>query len=471
MSTSPDPSSPPHSSSPAPRWCAFIVILLTILIAWPFIITGNVSGRGAYDDLLYHWPTIQKFAQQLPVPDLSNYQSATTPGYHLELSILHRLGASRIFIQLYASMWTIILVGILAWRAGKTFGKPGIILPLPLLASMYGLFPAIWLLPDNAGWLCVLLLLILALEHPPTVRTLLASGIVLAFLVMIRQVHIWAAAIIWVAAWMGTHDQTPTPSKLFSEIAPRTRRLALGLIAALPAALILLYFFKLWGGLVTPAFQDQHQGPNPATPAFILTQIAILSAFFAPVMLPQLLSIVNARKGWILLALAAGLLIGIIPHSSHSVEDGRFSGYWNIIQKFPTFADRSPIIILGSTAGAVACVLWCSMIAKRDAWILMITLIAFTAAQSANHASWQRYHEPMLIITGIIILTRSHITIQFPKRVLLGSLALTMVLAAITLPTLFNAQSFETEPQTHTDQTQHPAPQSDKITRLSQQIP
>jgi len=435
---------PSKQITPAGKWCMITTVLLLLAITWPFILTDNQSGRGAYDDLIYHWPTIQSFAQQLPSPDLSDYASATTPAYHLELAIVNRLGFSRTFVQLYANLWTVLLLGLLAYRAGKSFGKQGLLITLPLLTSMYVLFPAIWLLPDNAGWLAVLLILILALDYPLSTKNTLTAGIVLAFLVLIRQVHIWAAAIIWITAWIGTDPQIPTLPKLFTDPANRSRCLILALIATIPAALLLYYFLRLWGGLVPPSFQDNHQGPNTATPAFILTQISILSVFFAPLLYPQLKAILKSHRNWIIAALALGLLIAIIPESTYSKDAGRFSGWWNIINKLPTLADRSPILLLGAPAGALACVVWSSLISRRDTWIFATTLAAFTAAQTANHASWQRYHEPLLLILIILILTRAPIAIQHSKRVILSSLALAAMLAAITIPTLLNAQPITT---------------------------
>jgi len=447
-------SSLPSSVSHTGKWCLITTTLLLLAVTWPFILSGNISGRGASDDLIYHWPTIESFANQLPTPDLSDYQSATTPGYHLELAVLNRLGFSRTFVQLYANLWTVLLLGLLAYRAGRSFGKQGLFITLPLLTSMYILFPAIWLLPDNAGWLAVLLILILALDYPYSTKTALTAGIVLAFLVLIRQVHIWAAAIIWVTAWIGTHDQnnqTPTLTKLFTDPVNRTRRLILALIATIPATLLLIYFLRLWGGLVPPSFQDHHQGPNPATPAFILTQVSILSVFFAPLLLPQLKAILKSHRNWIIAALALGLVIGLYPESTYSTDAGRYSGWWNIVGKLPTFADRSPILLLGAPAGGLACVIWSSFISRHETWVLATTLIAFTAAQTANHASWQRYHEPLLLILIVLILTRSPIVIQHPKRTILGSLTLAAMLAAITIPTLLNAKPVD--PPSPADQT------------------
>jgi hypothetical protein len=430
-------------------WCLIVTLVALLLVAWPIILSGNTSGRGAYDDLTYHWPAIQTFAEQLPTPDLSDYASATTPGYHLELSILHRLGASRTFVQLYASLWTALLFAILAWRAGRAFGKPGVLLTLPFLCSIYVLFPSIWLLPDNAGWLGVLVILILALDYPSTTRNLLIAGITLALLVLVRQVHIWSAAIIVIGAWTASTDDARYNPKSPSE---QTRHLVTAILATIPAFLLLLYFLRLWGGLVPPTFQANHQGPNPATPAFILTQISILSVFFAPILFPRLLELLKAHKAAIILTLLLGLAIGLVPETSFNREAGRFSGWWNIVRAVPSFADRSPVIILGSTAGALATVIWLSLVSKREAQILLITLLAFTAAQTANHASWQRYHEPMLLMLGLLILTRSQITRDAPKRVLVGAAILSAMLAAITVPTILKADPITPDP-TNTDQT------------------
>lgn len=350
-------------------------------------------------------------------------------------------------VQLYANLWTALLFGILAYKAGRSFGKLGVLITLPLLSSIYVLFPAVWLLPDNAGWFAVLLILILALDYPLSTRTILTSGIILAFLVLLRQVHIWAASIIWISAWIGSDSKTPSLVQVFKDPASRTRRFVLALVATLPAALLLLYFIRLWGGLVPPTFQDRHQGPNLATPAFILTQVSILSVFFAPLLLPRLIGILKSHRFWIIASIGAGLVIAIIPESTYSVEAGRYSGWWNLVDRQPVVSDRSLIILLGAPAGALACVIWASFVSRRETWILATTLIAFTAAQSANHASWQRYHEPLLLILMVLILTRAPIAIRSPKRVVFCSLALAAMLSAITIPALLNAQPIEHQDQ------------------------
>ncbi len=416
------------------------IVCVLVMVSWGVMLSGNLSGRGASDDLLYHWPAIEQFASELPSPDLSDYPSATTPGYHLLLAPLVKMGIGHTGIQLIASVWTLGLFALLGWVIAARFGKGAIILMLPMLASMYVLYPGIWLLPDNAGWLGVLAILLLALGPNPTWKTWALSGLILFGLVWIRQVHIWVAGVIWLGAWLGSSDQTPAPARLFSAIFERTGRTFIALACTIPAFTALVWFMLMWGGLVPPTFHENHQGPNPATPGFILTQLAILSVFFAPMLWPMLKEAWKHQWAWIIFAAIVGGALGIIPESSYSYDAGRYSGWWNLIDKFPTVANRSPIIMLGSIAGSIALVVWITLTNRRDGWIWIGTLVAFTLAQSANHASWQRYHEPMLLMMIVLILARSSAIGQYTRRVLFGSILLALMLGALTVSSMWSAK-------------------------------
>jgi len=424
-----------------------IVLMLLLVASWGMILSGNLSGRGAADDLNYHWIAIEQFAAELPSPDLSDYASATTPGYHLILAPFAKVGIGHTGIQLIASLWSFGLLGVLAWITAGRFGKGAIVLMLPMLVSMYVLYPAIWLLPDNAAWLGVLIILLLALKPEPSPKTWALAGVVLFGLVWMRQIHIWIAGVIWLSAWLGSADQTPTLTRCCSSIVDRVGRSLVALGCTIPAFAALAWFVLLWGGLVPPTFQDNHQGPNPITPAFILTQLAILSVFFGPMLWARLKELWKYQSAWVLFAAIAGFALGIIPASSYNYDAGRYGGWWNIIGNFPTIADRSPIIILGAVAGALALVAWLSLVSRRDVWIWIGALVGFTLAQSANHTSWQRYHEPMLLIMIVLILARSSSIKAYTRSIMLGSITLAAMLGVLTLIFTLNAKPVEIQNQ------------------------
>ncbi len=435
------PGSEPAASTRHRLQAVVLIVLLALVACWAVILSGNLKGRAASDDLLYHWIAINQFAQQWPAPDLSDYASATTPGYHLVLSVFVKMGLGHTGAQLLASLWTLALLGTMCWVVTRHLGRVGALLVMPMLASVYVLFPGIWLLPDNAGWLLVLLIVLLALRESPGWGTWALSGVLLVVLVWLRQVHIWAAAPIWLAAWLGTTAQTPTGLlRLFSSPTQRIGRVLIAIGCTVPAFMTLAWFMGTWGGLVPPMFQDMHQGPNLATPGFMLMQLAVLSVFFSPILLPRLRMVWAHHWRWVLLVGCVGLLLGLLPSSSYSVEQGRYSGWWNLIKTFPVVADRSPLFVLGSFLGSIALVLWLSLCTSRDAWIWIGLLVAFTLAQSANHASWQRYHEPMLLIMLVLILARSNQTQRTLSWVALSCVLLTLMLGAISVMTLMTGK-------------------------------
>ena len=417
--------------------------LLGAIVCWGLIFTGNLSGRGAADDLNYHWIAIQQFAHQLPNPDLSDYASATTPGYHLILAIPARLGSNHQLIQLIASVWTIGLLALIGWVVSKRFGRGAILIVLPMIASMYVFYPGVWLLPDNAGWVGVLAILLIALRPTQSWKTWLISSFILIALVWMRQIHIWIAGVIWLSAWIGSTDQTPSIKALFSDPIEQAGRTFIAIACTIPAFMTLAWFMGMWGGLVPPTFQDQHQGPNLATPGYILTQLSILSVFYGPMLWRRLIEIRSTHWRWILLAAIIGVVLGVVPQSSYSYDAGRYSGWWNLIKQAPTIVDRSPIFILGSIVGSITLVVWLSLSSLRDSWVWTGMMVAFILAQSANHASWQRYHEPMLLMMIILILARSELSLRSTRSILIGSVLLSAMLGTLSVMSIINAQPIQ----------------------------
>lgn len=439
-----------HAGTPTPKRrdvAVLVTIGLAMLVCWSVILSGNLAGRGAADDLHYHWLAIIQFAQQWPSPDLGDYASATTPGYHLLLAPLLNAGMGHTGVQLVASIWTLALFGLLSWYCSATLGRSAAVFMLPILASMYVLFPGIWLLPDNAGWLVVLVIVLLTLRTESGWMSWALSGVLLCVLVWLRQVHIWVAGPIWLAAWLGCRDQTPSDLASFfrAQTLSRVGRVLIAMGFTIPGLIALAWFLEIWGGLVPPSFQNMHQGPNLATPGFMLVQVAILSVPFVPMLRLRVHDVWAHHWRWALFVGLIGLLLGIWPHSGYSYEQGRYGGWWNIIAKLPQVADRSPIFVVLSLLGALCLLLWLSLASRRDIWIWVGVLIAFTLAQSANHASWQRYHEPMLLMMLVLLIARSPMLGRIKAKAMGGALVLALMLGSITAFTMIGAKPVQAD--------------------------
>jgi len=376
-----------------------VLATLFVVAAWPLIFSGVLVGRPAADDRNYHEPTVRLFIEQWPRPDLSDYGSATTPLYHLSLAAVGVIvNDSRLMLQLAASLWTVGLMVLLGSALAKrTATTHAIACGLPVLLSLYVLPPGIWLLPDNAGWLLVLAIMLLALRPRVCTQTIVTAGVMLLVLVLIRQIHIWAAVPLWIAAWLGSAS-SDTSHSLTRDIPSRIPRSLLMLAATMPAFAAVAYFVYIWNGLVPPTFQDLYAGRSPAAAGFVLALFGFFGPFFVADAWPGLRRLWT-RNRMVLLAVAAGaFVVAAAPITTYDVDAGRWTGLWNIVSRSPIIFDRSPVIVLPAVLGAVLLTGMLVGVDFRMRCVMIAALIAFVAAQSASPQLWQRYNEPFVLI-------------------------------------------------------------------------
>jgi hypothetical protein len=307
-----------------------------------------------------------------------------------------------------------MLLGISTARAAGT--ARAVVLGLPLVCSLYVFSSGVWLLPDNAAWLCVLAAVLLAIREPPDARALAAGAVVMLLLVLTRQIHLWAAALFWAAAWL-----SPTN---------RRRWLAITTPAMLPAFAAVALFIHMWGGTVPPCLREAHQHLNLAVPAVVLGLIAIAGLAMAGFLVPAWPRIRPAIR-WLLVGILIGLVVGILPESSYSFESGRSSGIWNIVRRLPVICGRSPLIVLLSALGGGLAAAWSIALGRHRGTILLVAWVAFSLAHTAGANAWQRYFEPFVLMT--VILSAAWTSGRTaPRWALLGPAALAVSLAAVT---------------------------------------
>lgn len=390
-------------------WMVGLVLALAMFAASALTIGKNwaATSRAAWDQDMYHLMAIRQFAHDWPRPDLLNYRSATTPGYHLALAIADLAGASDTStLRLIASLFTAgLMLTFGAALARRVGGWQAIALALPAACSLYVFSSAAWLLPDNAAWWGVLVVLLLGLSWRPGIGWYLGAGAVLLALVFYRQVHLWAAGVVWLSAFLGD-ERIRHPSS-------RGLRVVQAVLVTVPAIAAVWMFVRLWGGLVPPLFQSgafdgvtgktqaPASGGNLATPAFMLTLVAMFGVCFVGYFRTGVRRLLGRDAGaWRVVAFGAivGLLLAL-PPTSLSESAGRYSGFWAIAGKLPTIMNRSLFIGAGSIAGgALLGLVWLSL-SRRDAIIVVGALAGFTLAAAANFYAWQRYLEPMILIS------------------------------------------------------------------------
>jgi hypothetical protein len=388
-----------------PELAAVVPAALFLALAVPLILRLDNYTRATWDQDAYHLPTVNKFAAEWPRPDFSDYPSATTPGYHLVLAAVRRLtGADDRALRIVASLFTVGLLATFGWSLGRRVGPwTAVALGLPLVCSAYVFSSGVWMLPDNAGWWGVLGMLLIALRPRVDWRTYAGGAAVLLALVMVRQLHLWTAGVLVVAAWLGRGADAARGAGGFDAAAgadppSRTlRRASLGVLSAVPAVLALAWFFRLWHGATPPSPGGFNAGINPAAPPMVLAVLGIVGTFYAGFLAPRTAAL---RGNWP--ALVAGCfvagVIAAVPHTSYSMSAGRWSGLWNLAQKVPVYAERSPLIIGLAAWGGVVLAAWVLALPHRARWLFLTACLAFTAAHTATHEAYQRYYEPFAVM-------------------------------------------------------------------------
>jgi hypothetical protein len=383
-----------HVPARSAAWAVAAVFAAPVLA---LVLSGANAGRAAFDSIAYHEHFIRQLAEDAPRIDLSNPLTATTPGFHMLIAAASVAGLeSTTSLRLVAAAIGVALVWWLARWCERSTGSPAAaVLALPLAASVYVIGSGAWLLPDDLAWLLVGVVLATCLR--PTIRTrdLALASALLVPLVLVRQTHLWAAALVWAAAMRPRGDATdgsPTVMRALGRAWP-------WILATMPAFVVVAAFASRWGGLVPPRFQGELQSFNPATPAFLLLQAAILVVGFLPWTAQAVRRAMVRSPRVLIAAAAAGLLFAALPATTEDVAAGRYSGWWTIVGRSPSIAGRTSMAMLvlapiGSTAIAALLL----GLGRGRRLVASMSVLAFGAAVTVQHYAWQRYHEPFLLI-------------------------------------------------------------------------
>lgn len=479
------PMSTASSSTRNARLAALAAVLLCAAAIWPAAFTSSRRSRAAYDQINYHEKVVRTFAQELPNPNLRDYLSATTPGYHLVLAAVGRvllgpnlhagvnltpdaadphaaplalaIARERLVLQLTGGLFTLAWVGLLVWWAARRCGAHGttaaLVCVLPVAASPYVWQSGAFMLPDNSAWLAVTGVLLASLaavqaSTRATWRWLALAGLLAFASVWLRQIHLWTAGVVWAAAALSAAAplRQRGPLLAVSDALPlRTTRkarwlahLGLGIALTLPAFASVAWFASIWGGLVPPSFKLWYTTgvTQPGASAFILTLIAAYGVFFAGWWWPAAKAAWTSHRAALLLSALIGLALALIGPTEPGFQQGRFGGLWSIVALVPSVLGRAPLVAAGAVAGAVLVAVLLAGMAPRQRWIMLAALVGFAAAQTANEQLWQRYNEPMvllwLVLACVLGSSRTEDTRLMPTWRVIGPLALALGLAAVT---------------------------------------
>jgi len=389
----------PASPTARSRILGCAAVVLAFALPALALILADVRRTASYaDQAEYHLPTIRQFADQWPAIDFRSYPAAMTPGYHLLMAAIIRAGGSTLALQLATLAITAGLLATLAWAVSRRLSAVDtLLLCLPMAWSQYVFTAGVWVVPHNLAWLGVLLVLLVATQSRWSIGSAVGGGLLLAATVFVRQIHLWAAAgLVCAAALAG--------GAKFDRLKARSRRLLVAVACCLPAVAVLYYFYRLWGSLA-PTSQPWAK-PAGGVNIAAITMVLATFGFLAP---PLIARRPADRRQWraTIVGGIAGLAIALLTATTYDKDAGRWSGLWNLAGTLGVVSQRS-LLITGLAAAGGACLgllLW--SVERRQAWIWAALLAGFIASSAAVNLAWQRYYEPMALMTVALMLRES----------------------------------------------------------------
>lgn len=393
--------------APAILFLAFLAATLG-----PIISGFDRLPEKSFDHDRHHVPVVLAFAEALPAVDLSDYNSATTPGMHLVLAIAVRMfGPSETMLQVCVCGFGVLLV-VVAYRYAARVATPwtAFFCTLPLASSPYVIGNSIWVMTDNISLALISISVGSAIFCVASPGRAVGSGIALVCSVLVRQINIWVSGVA-LLAFLFQWDPIRRRLPFRDPLQPDHRGLRPALIfaiATVAAAGVIAGFLMLWGGLVPPRFQIGGDGVTHAgglnhgiTPG-VLSLVAVYASPLVVVLLPFWWNDRRVRRTMVI-GLLIGLLAGLSLESVTGKEYGRNGGWlWLLAGWTPTILDRSVLVVAGSVAGgATAGILFGLLVASgrsRTAWLMTGFAVSFLAAYSVNSSAFQRYFDPPVLL-------------------------------------------------------------------------
>jgi hypothetical protein len=398
-------------------WMLGIAVAFVALVI-PAIVAGGGGTSQANDMMDYHAIEIRRIETQWPTPDLRDAFTTTTPGFHLVLAGLAKLGCSALALRVIAALAG-LAAWLVAWRVAVVWcgAARATLLIAPMAVSPYVLGSAIWLTTDASALALGAATMGLALVGWRRSREAWATAVLGAGTVLVRQIMLWCIVPGVLRAWMDG-----------GRLSTRARGVAK---VALPAVTCVIAFVLLWGGSMPPRFQPFHQAVwNPGAITFSLAMAGACGIFLLPWIWGRLDR--TARRG-ALVAAALGLAMAAAPRSDYrkvlppdaqrvgtrtentwgptapdvvkgAGEVGRWGGpLWDVAKVAPTVAGRSTLLVgLAALGGAVLAGLW-SLADRagrgRSALMLLAAMAGMVASQSLNAQTFERYFDPWVLLS------------------------------------------------------------------------
>ncbi len=421
------------------------------LLAAPFLVTiaalrGMTVALPIFhgsDERVYQYPTILRFGEQLPFPDLHSYKAAQTPLFHLLMAYAGKLIGYELWrlrlLEVAISYALGLAVFALLHRRLRMERYQALALTLLFVFSPYVFGQSFRLVTDNLA----LLFSVLAVDRFERFRESAQVGVFLAGCACVGAAMLTRQSTAFLLGVATLYAVRPGAG-----ITARERVLALVAVglSAVPVGLL----FLNWHGLV-PVGGDPSScglcttrgasngvsasGLEVQTAELALATIGLYGAvLFAPLLITRLRDMGGLRGGEDSLRFIRGplagaglgfLLLVVFPASPGNNAAGDI---WKVAGHLPTVDGSSLLFwLLVPLSGAV---LWVRLRIAPAPWLVAVFAAFFLVSAVAIRYPWQKYVDPFALLVLMLSLRRDELASRWR---LTGAAVLAVVFLAYAL--------------------------------------
>lgn len=399
---------------------SFTLAALTLGI--PFVIAffytqGLSTGLDtafSYDEFEHHYPVILQFSKELPFPDIKNYNSATTPLFHILFAIAGKITGTDIqHLRMINFLITVLAVILLFKLLIDHFSLP---YPVALLScllfelSPYFFREAFVVMTDNLPvlWLVLFLNYYLKFRKDRMMRNYALSAFFVMLLCLTRQTYLYILLPVTIDI-IGTKDLKHSRFLLFLVL----------FLSVLPTLLL----FVVWKGLTPPQFQERHTDSSLLNLKPILYGFSVLGFYALFIAGKEMYrSFQNLKK----IKVICGILLGwALLFFFPLIKIKHDFGYlWHIAERLPSIHHSSIFFYVLLSIGV--CVFIAIAHLEKPPFFLILFLALFLS-EVPNKYFFQRYFDNSILIFFLLLNATYYRTDRFQ---LLRMSLLTLLFAA-----------------------------------------
>ncbi|MFT3949351.1 MAG: hypothetical protein QM763_20475 [Agriterribacter sp.] len=400
-----------HAGSLRSQWIAGAIILFLPFAAVYIYTSGLTKGLNpvfSVDEPRYHYPTILNFAKQLPFPDIRDYDSATTPLFHILLAALSKVIGTDVhhlrLVNFFITYFSVVFLFFILIRRFKATPRVSLLYAMIFALSPYYFREAFVILTDNLPllWLLCFFNYYFRYKAERKQHLLLLSLFFVMLLCLTRQTFLFVCLVVGIDTLL---EKTTIQHKF--------KVFFLVLFAAIPT----LSLFVLWKGLTPPGFREAHTRDSlidTKATLYGLSTLGFYSLFMPGVSL--FTSVFQKRK---LLVIAAVLCMWVVLLFFPLIKDVKDFGYlWYMAAPAPCIAGTSLLFWGLLPLGAISLL---SIWNKEGFSLLLLFLLCLFLSEVPNKFIFQRYYDGSIILTLIFFAIRYHESnkIDFYRRIVL----------------------------------------------------